>query len=90
MLAIVFYAVMFLVVLILYFDNVSLKKQKNHIQEEYDKLMKKHGVLEHTKENLVKSSTETHSQLQRLEEIEQENYRLKLMLKKQKGSSQEL
>ncbi len=90
MLAIVFYVVMFLIVIVLYFDNVSLKKQKNHIQEEYDKLMKKHGVLEHTKENLVKSSTETHSQLQKLEEIEQENYRLKLMLKKQKGSSQEL
>jgi cell shape-determining protein MreC len=60
------------------------------MQEEYDKLLKKHDTLEHSRENLVKSNSETNSQLKKLEEIEQENYRLKLMLEKGNKTAKEL
>ena len=81
MLEITFFIITIVVILLLYKENIDLKSKNRHLTEQYEKLHKKHEILEHTQHNLIKVNAQTHEELKKTEVLRQENDRLKFILK---------
>lgn len=84
MLEIAFFIITVIVILLLYKENSNLKSKITHQQEQYNKLLRKHELVEHTQHNLIKVNAENHEELKKIKILESQNHKLKYLLEKNK------